>query len=369
MFADLGVEIARQGLIWDVDQPAPGQTDAPDFDDAVARLRAAHIAIEFMVADTPFWAARGSVRRSDPDSYRHAVPTGLYQPVFTDGTDVPGPDKRVNPANPFAAFLGKYVERYRGEVRYYQIWNEPDYPSGDLAAAPGAPNRYFQGSVADYARLLHVGAAVVRAFDPSAEIATGGLGSARYLEALLELGAGRDFDVLDFHAYGGPGSDRALERFMAVAARMRQTLDASGLENMPMACSETGYPGSDPKGQSQYVIKVAAMSAALGLRYLCWYDTTNPSWNDMGLIDWRTMTHPTAAYGAFKEATHWLAGARFLGRMPWSPQAVGLRFVGPRGLFLVAWAPYATTPVTVPLAPGGATLALTQAPVIVPLAR
>ncbi|MBU6429249.1 MAG: hypothetical protein KGR26_09585 [Cyanobacteria bacterium REEB65] len=363
MFAELGVRLSRQGLPWDVDEPTPGRSNQADFDDAVNRLVHAGIRIELMATDTPRWA----VALASPAvlaNYRHAVPMGLYEPVFADGTDGPGNrDSVVNPANRFAAFLAHYVRRYRGKIAYYQIGNEPDYPRGALTAAPGDPDRGFQGSVEDYARLLHVGARVVRAYDPHARVVTGGLGSPTYLAALLDRGAGRDFDLLDFHAYGGPGSDRALETFLAVEQKLRQTLDARGLTGTPLGCSETGYPGDDPAGQRDYAIKAMAMGAALGLRYVCWYDTTNPSWRDMGLVDWRTMTRKTAAYDAFERIASVLDQTRFVGRLPLGPQAIGLAFGRKSRHGIVAWAPYRQTPLPVVLQ-GFGPAELTSSPLI-----
>ncbi|MGB3713610.1 MAG: hypothetical protein WA996_04195, partial [Candidatus Promineifilaceae bacterium] len=69
-----------------------------------------------------------------------AAPVGLYDPVFSDGTDTPGPGKSINPNNVWARFADKAVNRYRPGgvlaqeyhwpsgvgITHWEIWNEPD---------------------------------------------------------------------------------------------------------------------------------------------------------------------------------------------------------------------------------------------------
>jgi hypothetical protein len=106
-----------------------------------------------------------------------AAPVGLYDPIFSDGTDTPGPGKSINPSNVWARFAYKAVNRYRPGgvlaqahnwpsgvgITHWEIWNEPDL------------SWFWDSSTADYARLLKVGYLVVRQADPSATVLVGGL--------------------------------------------------------------------------------------------------------------------------------------------------------------------------------------------------
>jgi len=104
-------------------------------------------------------------------------PDGLYNPVFSDGTDTPGITQTINAHNPWARFVYEAVNRYkpggvlaqqmgwpadRG-VRRWEIWNEEDY-SG-----------FWIGSYTDYARLLKVAYLAARHADPQAKLILGGL--------------------------------------------------------------------------------------------------------------------------------------------------------------------------------------------------
>lgn len=354
MHRDLGVTLSREGMIWRLYQPnddgrVPHQAD---FDDVVERLAASGIALQFMVTETPFWASSAKEKRqADSLTYRMAPPEGLYRAIFTDGTDIPGPGKRINPEHPWAAFLEAVVRRYKGQVRYWQCWNEPDYPKGELAAAPGDRQRSWQGSVKDYVRLLAVMHTVVKWIDPDAQVVTGGLGYAGYLQAMLDHGAAPYFDILDFHAYGWPGSDEALKAFLSVHESMRHTLERNGLSQKPMLCSETGYSATEPEVQADYIIKLYATSLALGLESTVYYSNTNPSWRQMGLVDWRSLQQRTPGYWAYKNTAAALSGLRFVRKLPLPPQAVGYLFADAETQREVAvlWAPYRRASEALPL--------------------
>jgi len=105
------------------------------------------------------------------------TPRDLEQPVFSDGTDWPGPGKSINPNNPWARFVYETVQRYKPGgvlaqqqgwppgvgIRHWEMWNEPDLPF------------FWNGDVQHYARLLKVGYLATYQADPSAEVLFGGL--------------------------------------------------------------------------------------------------------------------------------------------------------------------------------------------------
>lgn len=106
-----------------------------------------------------------------------AAPEGLYDDIFTDGSDVPGPGKEINPDNKWARFVFMTVNRYKPGgtlaqtygwpadlgVTHWEMWNEPDLDS------------FWNGTVPQYARLLKVGYIAAKHADPDATILFGGL--------------------------------------------------------------------------------------------------------------------------------------------------------------------------------------------------
>lgn len=301
---DLGVQLSREGFLWRHYEPTAGaHPTQPDFDDAIARLAAAGIGVQAMVTETPLWASTAThADPKKPETYKSGVPRGLEKPIFTDGTDTPGPGKRVNPANTWAAALDHMARRYQGKIRYWQMWNEPDYPAGAQGADCTDPKRSFFGSVDDYVRLLKVGATIVRWRDPGAQVVTGGIAYPAYLQAMLDRGAGAWFDQVDFHAYGWPGSDTALAAFVKVHDGLKAVLARNGLANKRLICSETGYTANASGVQAAYIAKLYPTAIAMGLESTMYYANVNPSWKQMGLIDWRTMSQKTPGYWAYKTA-------------------------------------------------------------------
>jgi hypothetical protein len=155
---------------------------------------------------------RGGIRLSAPQT---GTPVGLYGPVFDDGTDVPGPGKGINPANVWARYVFTAVNRYKpggvlaqangwpsgAGVTHWEMWNEPDL------------SFFWDGTTADYARLLKVGYLAARQADAGAKILFGGLANnfnhLNYYAEIMNIyssdptAAGYEYfhDILATHSY------------------------------------------------------------------------------------------------------------------------------------------------------------------------
>ena len=111
------------------------------------------------------------------DAVQAATPQGLYAAVFSDNSDVLGVGKQINQTNRWARFVYTAVSRYKpggvlaqargwpaGQgITHWEMWNEPDL-SG-----------FWDGTTADYARLLKVGYLAAKLADPNAKVMFGGL--------------------------------------------------------------------------------------------------------------------------------------------------------------------------------------------------
>ena len=222
------------------------------------------------------------------------VPQLLDQPVFADGTDVPGSNKRINEANPWAEFVFKAVRRYRPDgilarregwadgagVNVWEIWNEPDF------------SVFWSGTIEDYARLLKVAYLAARHADPNARIMVGGLvlfEQPGWLPALLSLYSNDPdpveaiypFDIVALHSYSHPPFT-----FHAVQ-RTESLLAFNGLDYIPIWLNESGvavwddYPGPSwttsseatlwrarSSEQADYIIQNAAYAFMAGAEVL-----------------------------------------------------------------------------------------------------
>jgi GH35 family endo-1,4-beta-xylanase len=104
----------------------------------------------------------------------------------------------------YAAFVGTVAQRYRGQIRGYIVWNEPNLAK-EWGGRPPDP--------AAYTELLRRAYGAIRAADPEATVVSAGLASTNhqndkamddraFLEAMYQAGAGAYFDALGAHPYG-----------------------------------------------------------------------------------------------------------------------------------------------------------------------
>ncbi len=153
----------------------------------------------------------------------------------------------------FGDFIYTLVSRYRGRIRYYQIWNEPNiYPEWGIY--PISPEQYTE--------LLKVGATRARQADPNVVIIAGALASTialqpdappphnalndlLFLQRMYDAGAAPYFDIMAMQAYGlwsGP-TDRRLHPRVINFGRpqfVRDLMVANGDAAKPIWISEMG---------------------------------------------------------------------------------------------------------------------------------
>jgi hypothetical protein len=153
----------------------------------------------------------------------------------------------------FGDFVYTVVDRYKGRVRYYQIWNEPNIYDewGDQPADP-----------AGYVELLKVAYRRAKEADPDCVIIAAGLAQTTeetplefgprnmsdllYLAKMYEAGAQGYFDIMGSQVYGlwtGP-YDRRLSRDRSNFSRvqmLREIMVRNGDADKPIWATEVGW--------------------------------------------------------------------------------------------------------------------------------
>lgn len=286
-----GVVWNRWPLYWFNIEQSPGNFNWSTQDATVQADMVHGLKLNAILLGTPgFYTTGDRVRSSVPprprpgslslDATERATPAGLYEPVFSDGTNLPGPGKTINPNNKWANFVWLAVNRYKPGgilaqannwpagvgVTHWEMWNEPDLDS------------FWDASVEDYARLLKVGYLAAKQADPTAVILFAGLANNfakldYYRDVLTIIKSdpqavtfGYYHDILATHSYF-----HAWKSWYHVY-RARGTMADFGLDK-PIWLNETGvtawddYPGPvwDPKSalratmseQADYTIQTA----------------------------------------------------------------------------------------------------------------
>jgi hypothetical protein len=165
--------------------------------------------------------------------------------VMTDtiGTRAPPDD-----FDDYGDFVEAVVERYRGRIAYFQLWNEPNiYPEwGEQLVDPGA-----------FTELLCTGYARAKAANPDAVILAGALSPTIaldgrdlndliFLQRMYAAGAGECFDILSAQGYGlwsGPTDQRLRPTVINYphAMLLRDVMVQKGDATKPIWISEAGW--------------------------------------------------------------------------------------------------------------------------------
>ena len=285
-----GASWNRWPLYWNSIEYWPDQFNWPTQDETILDDIAHGLKTNAILLGTPgFYQTDSDVRVSRPsrprmsqlslDAAERATPEGLFEPIFNDGTDQPGSGKTPNPANRWAVFVWRAVNRYKpgGEIAqmhnwpdgagitHWEMWNEPDYDS------------FWDGSLEDYARLLKVGYLVAKQADPDAVVLFGGLANntkLNFYRDVLEVlskdpmaGANGFFhDILATHSYFHAWKSW-YHVYRAVGAMKAYGLDKAVWLNESGVPAWNDYPGPvwDPNSalrattdeQADYVIQSA----------------------------------------------------------------------------------------------------------------
>jgi polysaccharide biosynthesis protein PslG len=186
--AAAGIRWAKQHFPWSDIEPEQGRTNWDKYDRIVDLYRAHGLQVIARLDWPPRWV--------EPVPWLPAELRGRVNAPPADNAD-------------FARFVGEAVRHFRGRVRFYQIWNEPN-----LVAEWGA-NPAHPVNPAEYVALLAAAAAAARAEDPDAVVLTaplaittespalrGNMSDLDYLDGMYEAGAAPHFDVLSANAFG-----------------------------------------------------------------------------------------------------------------------------------------------------------------------
>ena len=305
MWQELGPRVIRRDLTWNVLEPEVGQWNLSPVDRVLESTAAIDAELVALL-----------------DYGNPAYPP--YAPDRAHPVD--------DPAH-FAQYAQRIAQTYGDQLRMYEIWNEPNagYAFWKPKEDPEA-----------YAALVAATVPAIRAGDPEAFVALGGLfwpdlafntPGPEFLDTLLNLLPDlAGVDAVPVHPYRYPFTvPEAVEDHQGTMVDeicgARAQLDAAGLEDTELWVGELGWhtapdsfaPGLSLEDQGDVLVRAAILSFAQGATQFGWY-TTRDSGTDgedqdqmFGLVGYDSdpldgdQAQRKPAYHAFATLTRMLA--------------------------------------------------------------
>jgi polysaccharide biosynthesis protein PslG len=226
---DLGAGIIRVDVGWStLEANGKGQYSSwylNKIDSVVNQAEARGLKLLFTFHSTPCWAS------SAPDSIKQDCAGSWWDRGVQDYAP-------QNPAD-YADALAFLVQRYRGRVAAWEIWNEPNID--DYLKAPDKASAYVALAKAAYP--------AAKAADPGATVLAGALADAHvaFTRALYAAGIKGSFDAFSIHPYSGDrsplepldGQDPSWTFIRGVPAVHQVMLDNS--DDKPLWLTELGW--------------------------------------------------------------------------------------------------------------------------------
>jgi|GEM_PF-2431940 len=299
-----------------------------------------------------FWWGKVEPEHQKYDFRQADATVGMYRdhnislmPIFCYSSAWSGGKSPADDAEAarFALYAGELVGRYKDNIRYWEVWNEPNI-SQFWSPDPNAR---------DYARLLKATRSVTLANDPDSKLvgcvtAGADLG---FIRKVFEAGAGDSFDVLSIHNYFW-ADESIVSDIRAVRALQKEF----GQEK-PIWITEIGWPTGKnwmtEADQAKMLARAFVLALSEGVERIFYYNSTDYQPFDSGGWDGRTGLFdvgdvPKAAAVAYNELIWQLDGLKYGGKLNLGKDVYGRYFGGPHEQTAVIWTT-SEKPVTVEL--------------------
>jgi hypothetical protein len=253
--ADSGARVVRWQFNWRDHEPSPGSWDWSKSDDAIAAWTQAGLTIHAILHNPPTYMLAAS---------NGLMPTGL--------------DLQYDSTSPsFSRFCFMFASRYKGQIKSYEVWNEPDL------------SEFWNGTAQQYYTLLKGCYLGIKVADPAAIVVMAGMafvqGKGFYADIVHAIASDPTapannffFDVIGIHMYGDP------ELVYTRTIETRQEFERYGMFK-PVWITETnvalrgvnGVPDiphfllATPEEAGWYVLQAASNALAAGADRLMFF--------------------------------------------------------------------------------------------------
>jgi hypothetical protein len=298
---------------WAQINTAPGVFDWSIMDTRVNTSLANNVDILFDLARTPMWAQCassnpkcGSGKASWVCSYNLPGEGGLGQCFPPADLNVDGTGTNQH----WIDWVTAVASRYKGRIKYYEIWNEPTAPVMWQGTDPQLVR------MTQDARCIVVGTGcsslsnyTLKAIDPSAEITTPAYVTDTGITAMasfLSAGGGQYVDVIAYHGY--VQWPHWPEQAVSDAASLQNVLANANQQQKPLFSTEGGFGAkaavSDPDQEAAWIARYVILMQSIGIARSYWY-----AWDAATTPFWSSSNGTEAGGTTYSEMTKWLVGA------------------------------------------------------------
>lgn len=258
--AETATQWAREDIHWYRVQRTPNAYDWQFYDDTFNALTQRQISILGVLGHPPGWATLD--QQDNP-----------YNNSFS------APDTAR-----FAAWAAQTVSRYRHQIRYWQIWNEPD----NVLFWRPSPNPVA------YAQLVIATSRAIKQVDPDAVIVSAGINpfNMAFLQQAVGAGLWSAIDIVAIHPYVNPspptysGLRQAIHYLDGFQMRYgRRPVWVTEL-GWASGASDRDPPSANPAQQAQYLGQSIPLLWQVGVDVVFWYTFKDEARNPYGLIAW-----------------------------------------------------------------------------------
>ena len=270
---------------WAQIETSNGTYNWQNLDNFVNSARAGGQKILYTFSETPQWATTDTI----VDAYG-----------YVGGNGVP------SNMSYWTSFVSAVVNRYKGEISAYEIWNEPN-------------TEFWDGTAAQMAQMETTAAPIIHSTDTSALVTCAAYSinnnpqNLAACEQYFAAGGGSDSDVLSFHLY-----DPTPEDDISCINAIKSLAAAYGYSSKPIWNTETGWgyagtgTGNGQQAMSQtvaYVPRSYVLDWVMGITNFDWYawsDASNVGVTENSGGDWTVLTPGAVSY---QQVGSWLNGA------------------------------------------------------------
>jgi hypothetical protein len=262
---------------WPYIQPSQGVYKWSNLDAWVRVAKQHNVSFHFAFEGVPQWAA------SD---------LSTCHPIYLNFTNCP-PNIQY-----WDDYVTALVTRYKGQIQYYELWNEPDQ-SPTIA-------------ISDMVTLTNHAYNIIRSIDPSAKIISPSILNTSYADQYYAAGGTTSVDIIGMHAYSDPalGLDpEGLTPSRYLLEGVLSIISKYDLQDKPLWDTEGSFgdiKSKNPDQQAAFLARYILLHWTYGVTRFYWYawdnDTTGPLMSPE--------KNPSAkASVAYRQVQEWMIGA------------------------------------------------------------